>query len=63
MSVLGFQGAKVQRIYQATKTKCQESFAQIAKNVHEVVVFVHFIWLCAQKNVPLQRFSEKNIHF
>ncbi len=24
-----------------------------------MVVFVHFIWLCAQKVVPLQRFSKK----
>ena len=37
--------------------------AQTACFVHKHVVFVHFVWLCAQKNVPLHRFSEKNTHY
>ena len=28
--------------------------------VHIEAVFVHFIWLCAQKVVPLQRFLRKH---
>jgi hypothetical protein len=37
--------------------------AQIARFVHKRADFVHFIWLCAQKVVPLQRFLRKGYHF
>ena len=34
-------------------------FAQKSSFVHKRAIFVHFVWLCAQKVVPLHRLFEK----
>ena len=47
----------------ANRAKCKINVAQNARFVHKRVVFVHFIWLCAQKVVPLQPIFEKRISF